>query len=357
MSGLLGARRTMEHALRRSWRGEAGAGGRMISLLSLPLSTLYGGVVATRNAVFDRELLPAHRAPVPVVSVGNLAVGGTGKTPVAAWLVRMLLEAGARPALVARGYGEDELALHRLWNPDAPVHSDPDRVAACRAAALGGARSVVLDDGFQHRRLARDLDIVLLAAEHAFPGPLLPRGRFREPAAALDRADAVIVTRRTASPQRADELVEDVAHRAPHVLLARLDLVPGRWVDLDGKPVETPAGDALAVTAVAGPDDFVELVREVSGAHPELLAFPDHHPYDAGDAERIVRAAGPRPVVTTEKDAVKLRELRHLLPPVHVLPLEIRGGVGADALTARVRSTVDAPRGNENGRRSKGKTT
>ena len=345
MSAEGGLRGRLEEALRRSWRGEGGAPARALALLSLPLSWIWRGVTAARNAAFDRGLLRSHRAPVPVVSVGNLAVGGTGKTPVSAWLCRELADAGARPALVARGYGEDELRLHRRWNADVPVHADPDRVAAAVRAVEGGAGVVVLDDGFQHRRLGRQLDVVLLAAEHPFPGPLLPRGPFREPPSALDRAHVAVVTRKTAPEARADALVEELRRRAPHLLLVRLDLAPDRWVGLDGDPVERPGPDVLAVTGVADPEGFAAFVEATTGARPELLAFPDHHDFDAADAGRIVRAAGPRTVVTTEKDAVKLAALAELLPEVRVLALEIRPREGADALLSRARRLAALPRG------------
>lgn len=335
-------RRRIEEVLRRSWRGEPGLGPTLAAIVSTPLAALYRGAVGARNAAFDRGLLRVERPPVPVLSVGNLAVGGTGKTPVAAWLARTLADRGLEPALVARGYGEDELRLHRRWNPDVPVHADPDRLAATRRAAEGGALCVVLDDGFQHRRLARDLDVVLLAAEQPFPDRPLPRGRWREPASALARADVVLVTRKSASEAEAERRAADAATAAPGVLLARVDLVPGPWTDLDGRAVDAPGRDVLAVTGVAAPDSFADVVAEVTGEPPELLAFPDHHAYDAGDAERITRAAGPRPVVTTEKDAVKLTGLRKLLPEVHVLPLVVRPERGAEEMIERARAAVEA---------------
>jgi tetraacyldisaccharide 4'-kinase len=311
-------------------------------VVATPLALLYRGAVGARNAAFDRGLLRVERPPVPVLSVGNLAVGGTGKTPFAAWLARTLADHGLDPALVARGYGEDELRLHRRWNPDVPVHAHRDRPAATRRAAEGGARCVVLDDGFQHRRLARDLDVVLLAAEQPFPDRLLPRGRWREPASALTRADAVVVTRKSATEAEAETRAAHAADAAPAALLVRVDLEPGPWTDLDGEAVDEPGGDVLAVTGVAGPDSFAGVVAKVTGEPPELMAFPDHHDYDAGDAERITRAAGPRPVVTTEKDAVKLTGLRKLLPDVHVLPLVVRPGRGAEELIERARAAVEA---------------
>jgi len=327
--------------VRRLWRGEAGWPGRLVSWALLPAEGVYRMVVALRHRLYDGGVLPTNEPPIPVVSVGNLVVGGTGKTPVAAWLVRELQRSGARPALVARGYGEDELALHRRWNPDAPVEADADRVAAVARAADRGARSAVLDDGFQHRRLGRTLDLVVVAAEQESRTRCLPRGPYREGLGALARADAVIVTRRSAP----DEAVAAWVRRAraassPRRVVARVDLVPDGWASLEGAAAEAPDREVLAVTSIARPEAFVALLEPLLGRRPELLAFPDHHAYDASDVERIVRAAGPRTVVTTEKDAVKLRVFQRTLPPVRVLPLRVVGGEGCDDLLARVREVM-----------------
>lgn len=334
-------RRRLEGWVRRMWRGEAGWTGRLVSWALLPVEGVYRGVVALRNCLFDVGLLHTAEPPIPVVSVGNLVVGGTGKTPVAAWLVRQMESWGAGPTLVARGYGEDELALHRAWNVDAPVVADPDRVAAVTRSTGRGARSAVVDDGFQHRRLGRALDVVVVAAEQEPRVRCLPRGPYREGFGALARADAVIVTRRSAP----DEAVEAWARRVraaggPGLLVARIDLVPDGWRGLDGVAMEAPDGEVLAVTSIARPEAFVALVGRLLGRAPELVAFPDHHPYDAADVERIVRAAGPRTVVTTEKDAVKLGVFERTLPPVRVLPLRVVEGEGCEALWARVRTAV-----------------
>jgi tetraacyldisaccharide-1-P 4'-kinase len=122
--------------------------------------------------------------------------------------------------------------------------------------------------------------------------------------------------------------------------VARLDLVPGGWRDVEGAEADLPGADVLAVAGIAGPEVFARLVRGMTGSDPELMAFPDHHDYDASDAERILRAAGPRTVVTTEKDAVKLAGLRHLLPPLRVMRLEARGGPDAERILARVASVA-----------------
>jgi tetraacyldisaccharide 4'-kinase len=271
-----------------------------------------------------------------VISVGNLTVGGTGKTPVAAWVARTLADEGARPAVVSRGYGQDELALHKRWNPDVLVRAHPDRVLAVRSAARDGATVAVLDDGFQHRRLARTLDIVLLAAEEPLPGRLLPRGPFREPLGALSRADVVLITRKVAGEESARRVEAIAQAAAPEARVARMRLEPGGWSDGAGADVDPPGGPLLAVASVAHPEGFARLVESLTGSQPELMPFPDHHPYDRKDVRAIRERAGGRTVVVTEKDAVKLEGLRESLPELRVLRLRVRLEAGAEALLERV---------------------
>lgn len=304
--------------VRRWWRGEGGAVGRAASWVTAPLEWLYAREVSRRNAGIDRDPPPPVDG-LAVVSVGNLTVGGTGKTPMAAWVVRTLADEGVRVALLSRGYGGDEILLHRRWNPGVPVLAHPDRVAAARDARARGARVVVLDDGFQHRRLRRDVDLVLLAAEDVFPGRLLPRGPYREGAAALGRAHGVIVTRRVAAPVEAAAFAAELRRRFPHLVVGVAALVPGPWQGLDGRPAPPPEGALLAAAGVARPEAFSAQVEAHTGRPVELAAFPDHHAFSASDAGALRARAGIRTVVVTEKDAVKLSAHAHLLGPVRVL--------------------------------------
>jgi tetraacyldisaccharide 4'-kinase len=256
--------------------------------------------------------------------------------------VGQLAAAGRKPALIARGYARDELDLHRRWHPDVPVIADPDRVRGARAAAQRGADVVVLDDGFQHRALARDLDIVALAAEQRFPGPMLPRGPYREPASALGRAAWIVVTRKRASAEQAAALVRAVGRHAPEARLAQVRLAPVGWCGLDGTPTEGPAAPVLAVAAIADPESFAHLVARESGAAVELLAFADHHEYTARDADRIRRAARGRIVATTEKDAVKLAGVLGGSLDARVLVLGVEVEAGGDALRAALLEAAGA---------------
>lgn len=304
----------------RIWFGDDAAAAAARAGLA-PLELLFRAGVATRGALFDRGLVPTHPLPIPALSVGNLTVGGTGKTPVAAWIARQLLERGARPALVMRGVGDDESRVHALLNPDVPVIVAPDRVDGARRARAQGADVVVLDDAFQHRRAARDVDLVLMAAERARVRPrLLPAGPYREGLGALARATALVVTRKSASRDQAEALLDRVGDRVPSLGRVLVHLEPDAlrpWGDARGEPpVPMPeTRDALAhrrvlaISGVGDPRAFEAQLRD-AGAAVEAVAFADHHAYTAADASALaVRARGVDRVVCTLKDAVKLGPL------------------------------------------------
>ncbi len=327
-------------SLQRLWNGEAGLGPAALGILAAPLAAVFGTAVRTRNLLYDLGALRTGVAPLPVISVGNLVVGGTGKTPVSAWLVKELERRGWSPALVTRGYGEDEVLLHRRWNPGVPVIIGGNRLRSAREAHAAGRNIVVLDDGFQHRRLKRDLDVVLISPAHPFPPRLLPRGPYREPLRALRRADIVLVTakgerQRTAARQRVTELRQVVGIPA----VETFSLEPGTWQDLDGRPAPLPPDPPLVVCSIAEPNGLLALVEARAGS-AELLSFPDHHPYREVDAESITERAGTRWIATSEKDAVKLSAFRELLPPVRVLPLVPAAG---DRLAERLLRSLGDP--------------
>lgn len=333
-------RAALESRVRQWWAGEGGALGRTVTALTWPLEMIYRGATALRAQAFERGWLRIHHLPVPVVSVGNLVVGGTGKTPVSGWLIAQLKQWGRRPALVASGYGSDEILLHLRWNPDVPVHSHPDRVLAGREAADGGADVLVLDDGFQHRRLARDVDLVLVAAEHTLPGRLLPRGPYREGPDALARASAVLVTWRTAEEGRARELADELRTTLNPTPVGVLRLAPCGWTDLTGRPADPPDGPLFAVASIADPEGFRDLVHQVTGATPRLLVYPDHHDFTDRDVGEVRRARGSDSMVLTEKDAVKLAHWRDSLTGTRVLRLEVEPGPGASLVLQSVRNAL-----------------
>jgi tetraacyldisaccharide 4'-kinase len=298
----------------------------------------YGLVVSLRNELYRRGILPSVAPAIPALSVGNLTVGGTGKTPVAAWFAAELGTRGERPAVVLRGYGGDEPLVHELLNPDVPVVTAPDRVAGVREARRRGADVAVLDDAFQHRRLRRTADIVLVSADR-WTGRvrLLPAGPWREPLRALRRATMVVVTRKAATVEATERVLGALAEAAPGVPGAVAHLAPAalRRVGAAGemRPFATIAGTpVLAIAAVGDPTAFRRQL-EAAGAHVETAFFADHHAYTTVDVERLAARAGTSDAaICTLKDAVKLAPLwpRAAAPLWYVSQrLELERGAGA----------------------------
>lgn len=323
------------------WHG-AGIDARVARALLSPAAALFGAVVARRNARYDAAAPLAgaarSRALVPALSVGNLTVGGTGKTPVSAWCAARLRAQGARPAIVLRGYGDDEPIVHALLNPGVPVVVSPDRTAGNVTARTRGADCVVLDDAFQHRRAPREADLVLVSAD-SWRGRdrLLPAGPFREPLGALRRASVAVLTVKAAGPGQVEALEAAVAAAAPEVPRAVLRLVPGELrlatalpdparvqgaargdrTGLLVRPVSDLAGRRVGVmTGIGDPAAFEAQLRALGADIVHVARFGDHHAFSAADAARVADAVavhagdtGFAGVVCTLKDAVKLRDV------------------------------------------------
>ena len=314
------------------------------------LALVYGALTALRRGAYRRGWLRTERAACPVLSVGNLAAGGSGKTPVVDWLLREAARAGCRPVVISRGYRRqgrsdvirvkgaeglppdplrlgDEPALLARRNPQVPVYVARRRALAARLAALWDRPGlIVLDDGFQHLGLARDLDVVLVDARQGLGnGRLLPLGPLREPLRAARRAHAVLISK--TAPGAAEALRERIAAALGGALpvftcdyrpagLRRLDdgarLPPEA---LRGRPVRLLCG-------IAQPEGFERTVEALGARVAGLEAWPDHHAYPPEHLERLAAALadddlGGDPAaephwLTTEKDAVKLAgRLRH----------------------------------------------
>jgi tetraacyldisaccharide 4'-kinase len=310
---------------------------RALCLALAGLAGLYGAGVRLRNLGYDRGVLPTRRLPCRVICVGNLTVGGTGKTPTVIWLAGALADAGRRVAVVLRGYGRrapagvrivsdgrglqedwpavgDEAVLIARRLPTVPIVVGADRHAAGLAALAAFDPDVmVLDDGFQHRRLHRDVDLLLVDATDPFGGGrLVPRGRLREGREAVRRAHAVLLTR-SDETDRTPALLHELAGMAPGLPVACAIHRPTAVMALpDGVPAAPEALHGfrvLALSGIANPRSFRRTVESLGMEVAGELAYPDHYPYGAAARAEIGRTArhlGAQAVVTTEKDAVRL---------------------------------------------------
>ena len=286
---------------------------------------------------------------VPVVSIGNLAMGGRGKTPVAALVARLLLAAGERPAILSRGYrrrhavdgvvivsdgqhivadvdrsGDEPLLMARLAPGAAVLVHEQRAMAAAVAERAIGATVHVLDDGFQHTSLARDIDIVIVTPEDLAGRPL-PLGRLRSPVSALANADAVIVDAGTGAAELEVGRIRRVVSERTRIF--HLERALGAPVPLEPER-SAPRGSTrvVAFAGIAGPDRFREALRSSGWEVTELVAFPDHHRYRRKDLDRVaaaVASTGAEGAVTTEKDAMRLLRLRPLPVPILSIPLEV----------------------------------
>ncbi|MAD32890.1 MAG: tetraacyldisaccharide 4'-kinase [Planctomycetes bacterium] len=288
-----------------------------------PLALLYGGVAAARNGLFALGWKKVHRLEVPVVSIGNLSVGGTGKTPTTAWLCKLAKDAGRTPGVLARGYGRadgaslnDEGVLLQRRLPWLLQEQDPDRVAAGRRLVQRGADFVVLDDGFQHRRLHRDLDIVCLDATMPFGnGHCLPAGDLREFRSGLRRAGLVLLTR------AGDLDREQFARRVQRIRQISANPAIGVYacVHAPTSCVARPSGEELPLdelrgrrvvllSAIARPQSFRATVERLGCVVAAELVHRDHHCFRAD--ELALAAATARDadalLLTTEKDDARI---------------------------------------------------
>jgi tetraacyldisaccharide 4'-kinase len=292
------------------WTDES-FGARAARAALSPFAFIYRMGTTARRILYDRGLLTSTAASIPVASVGNLTVGGTGKTPFAAWLAERL-SAHARPAIVIRGYGADETSVHQQLNPQVPVIVDADRARGIEEARRRGADIVVLDDGFQHRRVERVSDIVLVSVEQMTrPVHLLPAGPWREPLASARRATLVVLTRKAATDSDVERARARLQREAPGVPMSVVRFAPGELVNVDSgsrQPIDLIRGvPVLAVAAIGEPGLFAQQLAEL-GAEVTLAAFRDHHEFTARDVTELADRVAPAGLaICTLKDAVKLR--------------------------------------------------
>lgn len=290
-----------------------------------PLSALYGAVVRVRNELYDRGMITVKRLEGPVVSVGNLTVGGSGKTPFLILLGELLTQRGIVFDVLSRGYrrqtqgvtivdpvgsardfGDEPLLMARKLGVHVVVGEDR-RQAGELAEATFGPQLHLLDDGFQHRRLDRDFDIVLVTPTDT-QDSLLPGGRLREPITSLARADAVVLTNDTST--------DGLRLHNQLVWRVRRDIVPPETLD-----------PCFAFCGIARPETFFGQLQEAQVVLAGTHGFRDHHYYtnaDVSDLQRSRQQAGASAFVTTEKDAVNLGAHLQTLQPIHVVRVRMR---------------------------------
>jgi len=323
-------------------------------LLRIP-ACAYSLVVRLRNLFYDTGLFKARRAGAAVISIGNITAGGAGKTPLVIWLCNRLSR-GRECAILTRGYKTrqgpllDEPAILAESCPDAKVLVNPDRVAGAAEAVGFGAEVLIMDDGFQHRRLARDLDIVAIDATMPFGfGRILPAGLLREPVTALKRADAVVITR---SDQVADADLAKIEHKIRHIKadipIARSTHAPLCAIDCDANEIsiEKLKGKKIfAFCGIGNPDAFLNTIRNLGAGILGSKVFDDHHHYTDSCIAEISEQAkhlGAELAMTTQKDWTKLAPIlaAEKCPAFAYLAVEIRFQAGEDKLTNLIEDTL-----------------
>ena len=362
----------------------------------------YASVMSLRNLAYTRKWLQVHRVSVPVISLGNITTGGTGKTPMAAWLANWLVSQGRKPGLLSRGYrtlnqgphsepvakanlgiilkkslpggmpqrandtpiltpscdaheppagagGNDEkLVLDRLC-PGVPHLQQRNRVnSACRAIAEFGCNVLLLDDGFQHRRLHRDLDLVLVDALKPWGyGHVLPRGLLRESMSGLRRADLVVITRADqCSPDQLQSLRDELRRIRGIDDCVEVTFKPTHLVDVNWQShaLSSVVGKkAFAFCGIGNPDGFRKTVSSL-GVNCDLIQeFPDHHHYQADDLAKLTKAARDNSVdvvFTTQKDIVKISPEAWLGQPLFAVEIGVEFISGREFLESRLRGLL-----------------
>ncbi len=344
------------------------------------LSRIYGGIMRIRNKGYDNGRLRQHRLSRPVISVGNLTAGGSGKTPMTLYLTEILVQAGYSPAVISRGYkGKSEktggvvsdgrnILLGPAGAGDEPfmmasqLRQVPFLVGADRyamgkfAIARFSPDVIILDDAFQHRRLHRNMDLVLVDAAVGFGnGYLLPRGILREPGAALARADAVVLTRSVRPAPLLEAEISQIAPRIPVFRSVNRPYVYGivkAGRDLTGDmyhPAESAdfrflgSARVLGFSGIARSTEFQRMIAEMAGSLVDFLEFPDHYYYTEADWHRIVRRAADLSVdylLTTQKDYARLQDGLEAPVDLAVVGIYMDFGPDRDALWGFINNSL-----------------
>ena len=289
-----------------------------LSAIEIP----YEALVRLRNYGYDHSILTVKKASAPVISVGNLTLGGTGKTPLVAWLAHWFAQHNKKPAIISRGYKaktgqlSDEAAELKILLPTVPHYANKQRIIVAREAVAKGSDVLLLDDGFQHRQISRDLNLITIDATDPFGcNRIFPRGLLREPLWGLKRADALVLTRTDqVSIKTRNEIQEQCfqfvgSHDKPWI---ETEHRPSnlRLVDGTTQPLKTLQDKRiLSLSAIGNPAAFHRTLTTLGHEPVATLTFPDHHTYTTDDIHRIseeTESVGAEIIVTTLKDLVKL---------------------------------------------------
>ncbi len=348
------------------------------SLLLRPFALIYLSIVQLRNILFDRKMIKAWKSPIPVVSIGNLSAGGTGKTPLVDWVVKYYLSIGCKPAILSRGYlreskgvqlvsdgvrimlsskdAGDETAMLAWNNPDAIVVVAEKRkdavtyIASRFAKRLPGV--IILDDAFQHRAIERDLNIAVINSAEPFrKAKMLPEGRLREPLKNLSRADLVIVNKIT-DEERAGSIMKEVEKTGRPVVKARVkngELIcfSGTFASSDEVPLPKTLS-ALAFAGIASPENFLDSLKTEGVNVAAYRFFRDHESFSAKKLQAVRREAEEKglSLITTEKDYFRMLgrpELIRIITsrPCYYLKIETDIYEGKEILHSMLKAVIE----------------
>jgi tetraacyldisaccharide 4'-kinase len=323
-----------------------------LSILLRPFALLYRFIVQLRNTLFDRQLFKSWKSPIPVVSIGNLSAGGTGKTPLVDWVVKYYLSIGCKPAIVSRGYlreskgvqlvsdgqrillsskeAGDETAMLAWNNPDAIVIVAKKRKDAVTYITQRFAQRtpsvIILDDAFQHRQIDRTLNIAIINAEEQFlKAKMLPEGRMREPLKNLSRADVIVLNKIT-DQEKADAILKELEKNGKPIVKARLKI--GELICFSGESGTSDDAhvtenlNALAFAGIASPESFLESLKKEGITITAHRFFHDHEPYSVKKLRSVRREAEAKglSLITTEKDYFRMLGRPELIRILATMP-------------------------------------
>jgi tetraacyldisaccharide 4'-kinase len=328
---------------------------RLLSYLLLPVSGLYYIVVKIRNALYDVGFLPQRKLQGTVISVGNLTLGGSGKTPLVEYIARLMQNQGLKVALLSRGYarkkriplvivsdgknisvgveiaGDEPLQLARNLSGAAIVVDKNRYQAGLKAQEKYGVDLFILDDGYQHRKLARDVNILLVDGKNLFnTGLLFPAGKLREPVSSIKRADAVVLSEPLSESNEKIIKKKIVRYKADLPLFHCYRYPIGFYTVKGDKPLQDGffrSRNIFSLAAIAQPAAFEEDLRNMGFNLAKTHRFSDHHYYTRDEIETIAKSAKKtdiEAIITTQKDAVRLAHLKEVNPPLIYLKIEMR---------------------------------